>query len=82
MHPIRELRLFAGLTQADFALRLACQVPHLSNVETGKARCGEDLALRISEAFRVEMLRAGITTEDLLRGNRARPDAAAARRGA
>lgn len=68
--PVRKLRTFLGMTQAEFAERISTHKVYVSQIETGHQPLGHAVALRIASAFPVEMTRLGITVEDLLRGMR------------
>lgn len=69
---IRELRKKKGLSQLELAEKVGCSETHLSNIETGSAKMGVDIAIRIAEYFDVStdwILRAinpGMTDLELL----------------
>ena len=50
---IRELRKETGLSQLELADKVGCSETHLSNIETGSAKMGVDIAIRIAEYFDV-----------------------------
>lgn len=57
---IRALRKKNGITQLELADKVGCSETHLSNIETGSAKMGVDIAIRIAEYF-------GVTTDWILR---------------
>ncbi len=69
---IRVLRKEKGLSQLELADKVGCSETHLSNIETGSAKMGVDIAIRIAEYFDVStdwILRAinpGMTDLELL----------------
>lgn len=48
---IRELRQARGITLRDLADEVGIHFSSLSNIETGKERCGEDTVRRLAEAL-------------------------------
>jgi len=71
-HPIKQLRKAVGLSQAAFAASVGITEGRICHIEKGRGSPGGKTLLRISEAYRAEMVGLGITAEDLIRGSRSR----------
>lgn len=67
---LRDLRTAAGLTQVGMAELCGWDRSYVSQLETGAETLGASPALRLADVFRPQMLRLGITVEDLMRGER------------
>lgn len=63
---LREFRDRLGLSQTAFAERAGLHRGYLCQIERGHQKVGHRTALKILNAFRAEMLGAGLTLEDLL----------------
>ena len=69
IHPLRVLRYRAGMTQKALSEATGVNVMNVSHIENYVFACGRTNALRIVDACRAEMEKAGVTVEDLLRGS-------------
>lgn len=67
---ILELRTSMGLTQRDFGRRVGVSGPAICQLETGRTSISAETALGIADAFKPNMIAAGISVEDLIRGFR------------
>lgn len=76
-HPLRELRRSLGMKQRPFAAEVGLHPTYVSQLETGHQPMGKESALKVAARFRAEMAQLGLTIEDMMRGTRDRPGAAA-----
>ena len=68
---LRALRTeVLAVTQQEMADATGLSSVYLSQVEKGHHDLGRDAALKIIDSYREQMLRNGLTLEDLLRGQR------------
>lgn len=51
---IKRERLDAGLTQRELAERVGVGVPHISKVEAGREKPGDDLIVRLASVFNLD----------------------------
>jgi len=72
-HPVKQLRRALGMTQEEFARAVGIHRTRISQVEhRPNHTLGSKTAIRIADVYRAELVRLGITVEDLIRGSRGR----------
>jgi transcriptional regulator with XRE-family HTH domain len=70
MHTLKQLRLALGLTQSELGKSIGITEGRICHVENRRGNLGAKALLRLTERYRSDMVRMGITVEDLIRGSR------------
>lgn len=70
-HPVAELREHLALSQQALGEKIGRSRSYINQVESGAEPIGKDTVLLLLDHFRKPLDELGITTEDLLRGERA-----------
>ena len=74
-NPLHMLRATLGLTQTELGDVIGLSAGRVCQIEKGRGSLGNESLLELTDNYRVEIARLGLTCEDFLR--RGRPKTAA-----